>query len=191
MKGRKWQLTVKADGSSCTIAFSPTIDFEHPQIVCSRNLRLKHETADGKIPVYWQVAEKYGILDKLGDLFAGGLEYAIQGEVVGPGINKCKNKETEYKFLCFRIWDIKNQQWLNPNETVELCKKLQIPHVQIVKDDFAFFDEIKTMDDALKFAEGKTAEGNEREGVVLKTIDSLPYASFKIVSNKYLLKQED
>ena len=63
--------------------------------------------------------------------------------------------------------------------------------MQIVKDDFAFFDEITTMEEALKFAEGKTAEGNEREGVVLKTIDSLPYASFKIVSNKYLMKQED
>ena len=191
MKGRRWQVSCKHDGSSCTIAFSPTIDFDNPQIVCSRNLRLKRETADGKIPVYWQVAEKYGIIDKLGDLFVGGLEYAIQGEVVGPGINKCKNRETEYKFLCFRIWDIKSQQWLNPKETVELCKKLQIPHVQIVKDDFAFFDEITTMEEALKFAEGKTAEGYEREGVVLKTVDSLPYASFKIVSNKYLMKQED
>ena len=191
MKGRRWQVSCKHDGSSCTIAFSPTIDFENPQIVCSRNLRLKRETADGKIPVYWQVAEKYGIIDKLGDLFVGGLEYAIQGEVVGPGINKCKNKETEYKFLCFRIWDIKNQKWVNPQETVELCKKLQIPHVQIVKDDFAFFNEITTMEDALKFAEGKTAEGHEREGIVCKTVDDGPYASFKVVSNKYLMKQED
>lgn len=191
MKGRVWQVSCKHDGTSCTIAFSPTIDFDNPNIVCSRNLRLKHETADGKIPVYWQVAEKYGIIDKLGDLFVGGLEYAIQGEVVGPGINKCKNKETEYKFLCFRIWDIKNQKWVNPQATVELCKKLQIPHVQIVKDDFAFFDEITTMEDALKFAEGKTAEGHEREGIVCKTVDHGPFASFKVVSNRYLIKQED
>ena len=102
MKGRLWQMTVKADGSSCTIAFSPTIDFANPQIVCSRNLRLKPMTADGRKPVYWQVAEKYGILDKLGDLFVGGLEYALQGEVVGPGVQKCRNGEKEYKFLCFR-----------------------------------------------------------------------------------------
>jgi ATP-dependent RNA circularization protein (DNA/RNA ligase family) len=121
----------------------------------------------------------------------GGKEYAIQGEVVGPGINKCKNKETEYKFLCFRIWDIKNQKWLNPKDTIFFCEKFQIPHVQIVKDDFAFFDEITTMEDALKFAEGKTAEGHEREGIVCKTVDDGPFASFKIVSNKYLMKQED
>ena len=191
MKGRKWQLTVKADGSSCTIAFSPTIDFEHPQIVCSRNLRLKHETADGKTPVYWQVAEKYGILDKLGDLFVGGLEYAMQGEVVGPWVQKCRNGEKEYKFLCFRIWDIKNQKWVNPNETVDICKKLQIPHVQVLKTDYPFFDEVHSYDEAVELAVGKTAEGNEREGIVCKTVDNGPYASFKVISPKYLLKNEE
>ena len=191
MKGRKWQVTVKADGSSCTIAFSPTIDFDNPLIVCSRNLRLKRETADGKIPVYWQVAEKYGILDKLGDLFVGGLEYAMQGEVVGPGVQKCRNGEKEYKFLCFRIWDIKNQKWLNPNETVELCKKLQIPHVQVLKTDYPFFDEVHNYDESVELAIGKTAEGNEREGIVCKTVDNGPYASFKVISPKYLLKNEE
>lgn len=191
MKGRRWQVSCKHDGTSCTIAFSPTIDSDNPNIVCSRNLRLKREAADGKIPVYWQMAEKYGILETLAKLFGEGEEYAVQGEIVGPGINKCRNKETDFKFFCFRIYDIKNQKWVNPKETVELCKKFNIPHVQIVKDDFAFFDEITTMDEALKFAEGKTLEGNEREGIVCKTVDDKPFASFKAVSNRYLLKQED
>lgn len=191
LKGRRWQVSCKHDGTSCTIAFSPTIDSDNPNIVCSRNLRLKREAADGKIPVYWQMAEKYGILDTLAKLFGEGEEYAVQGEIVGPGINKCRNKETDLKFFCFRIYDIKNQKWVNPKKTVELCTKLNIPHVQIVKDDFAFFDEITTMDDALKFAEGKTLEGNEREGIVCKTVDDKPFASFKVVSNRYLLKQED
>lgn len=191
MKGRRWQVTCKHDGTSCTIAFSPTIDFENPNIVCSRNLRLKRESSDGSVPVYWQMAEKYGILEMLSVLFVGGCEYAIQGEIVGPGIQKDRNKEKELTFLCFRIWDIKKQTWVNPKETVELCDKLQIPHVQVVKDDFAFFDEISSMDEALKFAEGKTDEGNEREGIVCKTVDDGPYASFKVISNRYLLKQED
>lgn len=191
-KGRRWQVTCKHDGSSCTIAFSPTIDFDNPKIVCSRNLRLKRETADGKVPVYWQVAEKYKLLDKLAEMLAGaGYEYALQGEVVGPGINGDRNKETEYKFYCFRIWDIAHQKWVNPKESYALCEEFDIPHVQVIRDDFAFFDEIKTMDEALKFAEGKTAEGNEREGIVCKTVDDGPYASFKVVSNRYLMKQED
>jgi len=192
MKGRVWQVTCKHDGTSCTIAYSKMIDEENPEIVCSRNLRLKPEQADGKIPVYWQMAKQYDVLNKLKGLSESvGIEYAVQGEIVGPGINKCKNKEQTYKFLVFRIYDITHQKWVNPVDTVKMCEMLGLEHVQIVKSNFAFFDEIKTMEDALKFAEGKTAEGNEREGVVLKTIDALPYASFKIVSNKYLMKQED
>ena len=192
MKGRVWQVSCKHDGTSCTIAYSKMIDEENPEVVCSRNLRLKPEQADGKIPVYWQMAKQYDVLNKLKALAeSSGFEFAVQGEIVGPGINKCKNKENAYKFLVFRIYNITRQTWVNPVETVNMCKSLGLEHVQIVKDAFAFFDEITTMADALKYAEGKTAEGNEREGVVLKTIDTLPYASFKIVSNKYLLKQED
>ena len=192
MKGRVWQVSCKHDGTSCTIAYSKMIDEDNPEVVCSRNLRLKPEQADGKIPVYWQMAKQYDVLNKLKGLSESiGIEYAVQGEIVGPGINKCKNKERAYKFLVFRIYDITHQKWVNPVDTVKMCESLGLEHVQIVKDNFAFFDEIKTMDEALKFAEGKTAEGNEREGVVLKTIDTLPYASFKIVSNKYLMKQED
>lgn len=191
MKGRKWQVSVKADGTSCTIAFSPKIDFETPEIVCSRNLRLKKETAAGVVPVYWQVAEKYNILKKLSEALLGGMEYALQGEVVGPGIQKDRNKESEYMFKCFRIYDIANQKFLNPNETIAFCKEFNIPHVEVLETDFPFFDEITTMEEALKFAEGKTKEGNEREGIVCKTCDDGPYASFKVVSNRYLMKQED
>jgi hypothetical protein len=191
MKGRKWQVSCKHDWTSCTIAYSPKIDFENPGIVCSRNLRLKNITAAGVVPLYWQMNQKYNILGKLAEALARGMEYAIQGEIVGPGIQKDRNKESEFVFKCFRIWDIANQKFLNPNETVAFCKEFDIPHVEVLKTDFQFFDEITTMEDALKFAEGKTKEGNEREGIVCKTCDDGPYASFKIVSNKYLMKQED
>lgn len=191
-KGRRWQVTCKHDGTSCTMAYSTIIDSENPEVVCSRNLRLKPPAETDKISVYWQMAEKYGVMDKLKTLSESkGVEYALQGEIVGPGIQKCRNKESEHVFHVFRIYDITHQIWVNPNETVELCKSLEIPHVEIIKSDFKFFDEITTMDDALKFAEGKTEEGNEREGVVCKTVDDLPFASFKVVSNKYLMKQED
>lgn len=191
MKGRKWQVSVKADGTSCTIAYSQTIDFDDPAVVCSRNLRLKKATASGEVPIYWQMAYKYNILGKLAEALVGGMEYAVQGEIVGPGIQKCRNKELEAQFKCFRIYDIAHQKFLNPNETVAFCKKFDIPHVEVLETDYPFFDNITNMEDALKFAEGKTNEGNEREGVVCKTCDDGPYASFKIVSNRYLLKQED
>lgn len=190
-KGRLWQVTEKADGTSTTCAYSPTIDAENPVIVCSRNLRLKRETAAGAIPVYWQMAEKYHMPEKLKEYYEKtGVELAIQFETVGPGVNADRDKYTEHEGLVFRIWDITNQNYFNPNETVEFCKNNDIPHVRVLESSFQFFDKITTYEEAMKMAEGKTLRGNEREGIVCKTVDDSPYCSFKIVSNRYLLKQE-
>jgi ATP-dependent RNA circularization protein (DNA/RNA ligase family) len=84
----------------------------------------------------------------------------------------------------FRIWDIKNQKWLTCNERYKVCKDLNIPHVPVL--------EVKTLKDfdldrdkILLYAEGYTAAGHEREGVVFKSIDGDFH--FKAVSNRYLL----
>lgn len=192
MKQRTWEVTVKADGTSCTVAWCPSYDQVNPNIVCSRNLRLKQTDASGKESVYWQMAKKYKILESARDYFEKTAdEIAFQGEIVGPGIQKDRNKENEHTFKCFRIWDISHSRWFHPDNARKICEGYGIPYVEVLHTKFRFFDEIKTMEDALKFAEGKTAEGNEREGVVLKTDDYSEFASFKIVSNKYLLKGED
>ena len=191
-KNRLWQVTEKADGSSTTCAYSPTIDADNPVIVCSRNLRLKRETAAGTVPVYWQMAEKYNMPVKLKEHYdKTGIELAIQFETVGPGINADKDKYTEHEGLVFRIYDITNQKFLNPDETVEFCKKNALSHVRVLETTFPFFAAVTSYDDAMKMAEGKTLRGNEREGIVCKTVDDGPYLSFKVVSNRYLLKQED
>ena len=193
MQGRVWQVTQKHDGMSCTIAYSPSIDTENPEIVCSRNNRMKRETAAGDVPVVWRMAEKYHVLETLKRMYerSGGTEeYALQGEIVGPGIQCDRGGEKDHELRAFRMWRIPEQRYFRPDALVELCRTWGIPHANVVEKEMRFFDEVKTMDDALKFAEGKTPQGYEREGVVLKTVDSGDYASFKIVSNRYLLKEE-
>lgn len=192
MKGRTWQVTQKHDGMSCTIAYAPSIDQKNPVIVCSRNQRLKPFGKTGIISVYWQMAMKYKIVDRLRELYesSGGTEeFAIQGEIVGPGINSDRNRENEHTFYAFRMWRIPWQRFFGPDYLVSICQGWGIPHVNVIKDKFKFFDEITNIEDALKFAEGKTPEGNEREGIVCKTVDAGPYASFKVASNTYLLKE--
>ncbi len=193
MKGRVWQVTQKHDGMSCTIAYSPTIDPGNPEIVCSRNNRVKRETANGEIPVVWRMAEKYRVLETLKRVYerSGGTEeYALQGEVVGPGIQGDRGGETEHEFRAFRMWNIRDHGYVKPDWLVSLCAEWGIPHANVVADGMRFFDEVTTMEDALRFAEGKTKNGREREGVVLKTVDAGDYASCKIVSNRYLLKED-
>ena len=191
-KGLTFEVTAKDDGSSETIAYSPTIDEDDPLVVCSRNLRLKRPEEGGKVSAFWQVVAKYGIEDKLKSLYEStGKEYALQGECVGCGINGNKDRYSDFEFHVFRIWDIRESHFVAPEERREICKRLDIPHVQVVAKNFPFFDKITTMEEALKFAEGKTLRGNEREGVVLKQDDGKGDLHFKIVSNRYLLKMED
>ena len=192
MKGRLFEVTAKDDGTSATIFFSPAIDDREPFGVCSRNLRLKRPAEGEKGSAFWQVAANDGLEDKLKAHYAAtGQQLALQGELVGPGINSDRDRYMDFEFHVFRIWDVVAQRFLPPKERVALCERLAIRHVQVLAMDFPFFDELPTMDDALRYAEGKTLRGNEREGIVMKASDGIDDTHFKVVSNRYLLKQQD
>lgn len=192
MTTRRFEVTEKNDGSSVTVFLSPTVDEENPFGVCSRNLRLKPVMNDGSVPVPWQVAEKLGLREKLAKANEKlHTELAFQGELVGPGINGNRDLYTEYEWHVFKVWDIKNRRFLVPGHAEDLCKDLEIPYVPVIARDMQVFNEIHTVADMLKFAEGKTARGHEREGLVFKSSDpELPFISFKAVSNAYLLKAD-
>ena len=192
MKGRKFQITEKADGSSCTVFYSPTIDAENPYGVCSRNLRLKEVDNNGNESLMHKVAKKYNLEQILRNHFnETGEELAIQAELVGPGVNSNRDKFPDWEIRAFYVWNITKQEYYNPNCAYEFCKKHDIPHVKVIDTDIPFFDRINNLKDALSFADGKTDRGNLREGVVLKSTDEMQRVSFKIISNKYLLKEED
>lgn len=189
-KGMKWEVSSKDDGSSFTMFYSPMVDAEVPFGVCSRNLRLKPVDAKGGVPLGYQMAAKYNVQEKLKAYTEKtGIELALQGELVGPGIQKDRDKYLEHEWHVFKVWDITNQQFLLPKERRELCIQLDIPHVEIVAEELDVFSEFPTCESLLKFAEGKTARGNEREGLVFKSTTERGL-SFKAVSNKYLLKSE-
>lgn len=185
-KERYFEVTNKDDGSSITMFWSPTNDPEHPFGVCSRNLRLKPEKADGTVPLPWLMAAKYGVEKKLSEIADG--EFAFQGELIGPGIQSNRDLFTEHEWHVFRVWDIANQRFLQPLEARALCANLGLKYVTVVAESLQVFKYYDTVDKLLAFAEGKTARGNEREGLVFKAVDE-PYLSFKAVSNRYLLKQ--
>lgn len=188
-KDMEWEATAKDDGSSTTMFYSPTIDEGLPFGVCSRNQRLREDGKDGA-PVGYKMAYKYGVMEKLKAHYdETGHEIALQGELVGPGINSDRDKYQTYEWHVFKVFDITEQKYLLPGERRALCEKLGIPHVQLVSPAVKIFSECPTMDSVLKYAEGKTARGNEREGVVFKSL-TVHDLSFKAVSNRYLLKSD-
>lgn len=190
MKNRRFQVTEKVDGMSVTMFYSPTVDPENPFGVCSRNLRLKPVMNDGSIPLAWQLAQKLNVETALrAYTVLTRDEVALQGELAGPGINGNRDLRTTHEWMVFRAYNITQGRFLTPPETEALCRSAGIPHVPVLVKDCPAFELWPTFDKLMEFAQGKTDRGNEREGIVCKTVDA-PYVSFKVVSNKYLLKSE-
>ena len=73
----------------------------------------------------------------------------------------------------------------------KIREKAGLQYVPVIAESMDVFAEFTDIDALLSFAEGKTARGNEREGVVLKASDGVDDTHFKVVSNRYLLKQQD
>lgn len=188
-KERYFEVTNKDDGSSITMFFAPDEDPENPFGVCSRNLRLKPQKADGTAPLPWLMAAKYDVENKLRKFWKDyGTRLALQGELIGPGIQSNRDLLTEHEWHVFRIWSISSGKFVLPPVARSLCDMLGLKYVTVVAPALQVFKYYDTVDKLLAFAEGKTARGNEREGLVFKAVDE-PYLSFKAVSNRYLLKQ--
>ena len=171
-----WEVTEKLDGSSMTVYI---IDGEVG--VCSRNLDLK----PNKDNSLWATAYKNEIDVKL---IQSCCNLAIQGELVGNGIQGNIYKMRDQEFYVYDIYDIDAGRYFTPAERVAYCKAWDIKHVPVFKSDFMLTTE--TVADLLQMAEGKsvmgTIAGPEREGLVYKCNEQ--QVSFKTVSNKFLLK---
>jgi RNA ligase (TIGR02306 family) len=169
-----FELTEKLEGSSMTCYL-----IEQEFGVCSRNLDLKRNDDN----TLWKVAIEDKIELKM--RIAGLDNHAIQGELVGPGIQSNIYKLSKPMFFVFDIYDIKKGVYMNPVERQAMIKVLQLNHVPVLTNDKDLG--IGTVDELLLWAEGKSFLNGkqEREGIVFKQIDG--GMTFKAISNKYLL----
>lgn len=188
LKNVEWEVSEKNDGSSMTVFFAPNTRTERPYGVCSRNFELKLDDNDSP---WIKTAEKFMLKEKLEKFFDfTGREIALQGELVGPGMNGNRDNYEDLEFHIFRIWNIDEQNYMTTEQRYDFCKKFDIPHVKIIHKNMRVFDTFSDIAEVLLFAEGKTDRGNEREGLVFKEANTSTPRSFKAVSNKYLLKQK-
>jgi RNA ligase (TIGR02306 family) len=165
-----WEVSVKLDGSSITI-------FRHDDElrVCSRNIELK-TTAESNIFV--QQANKIG--ERIPNFIA------IQGELMGPGIQGNRERFSEHQLFVYDIFDISQQKYLSSDERLEFCARLGLQHVPIIERSSKMPDSVAS---ALTLADGKSIRAAVREGIVFKSIQN-PERSFKAISNKFLLKDK-
>lgn len=168
-----WEITEKLDGSSCTFYLDEDGEF----FVCSRNQKLKQDSGCK----FWKVAKQNNVEEQMrsNNLFG----YAIQGELVGEGIQKNRYKRVGHDFYAFDIQ--KNGKFLPPTERRSVLAQLGIPHVPVLNDCASTPGSVS---EALKIAEGiSDLADTQREGVVYKA-NIHNVISFKAISNKFLLK---
>ena len=174
-----WEVTEKLDGSSMTVY---VIDGEVG--VCSRNLDLKRNSDNS----LWRAAIKYSLEEKLIGI---GRNIAVQGELVGNGIQGNMYKMRDQDFLVYDMYDIDSGRYFTPAERKAFVTEYKLNHCPVLHSTTQLLDS-DTVESLLQVAEGKSVMGMigcEREGLVFKCNEK--QLSFKAISNKFLLKGGD
>jgi RNA ligase (TIGR02306 family) len=171
-----FEITEKLDGTSVT-CFLHEGEFG----VCSRNLELKRDENN----TLWKIAIENKIEEKLKSI---GKNLALQGELVGPGIQKNPLQLKELTYFVYDVFDISEQKYLGANERFDLVTNLGLNHVPLISY-FKILDNYN-MEELLEFAKGDSTFGKfKREGIVCKAVDGS--ISFKAINNDYLLKHKE
>lgn len=185
-----WDLSEKLDGTSTTFFTYKSKVWGFPKMcfgVASRNIWLK--TPDNSN--YWQIAKIYDLEKKMKDLG----EIVIQGEIVGPRIQKNKYNLTRLDFYVFNI--VQNGKRLSYAEMTPICCQLglkQVPFIgnlvpsskwEYTEDHHKIIQEMITMSDA-----HSQLFATPREGLVWR-LNSNPLISFKVINPNFLLKNDE
>lgn len=190
-----WYTSIKLDGVSCTAGL-----FEDGFLIGGRNQWYKGPN------MYTETVKKYGDLEtKLKEyLEATGVYVVFQGELCGPGIQSNKLKLKEKEWFVFNVFVSKTGEYdsykkLDLISMLAMCEKFGLKHVPIVdskdKFDFKTGDSVdKLVENLLKYADNfkyrtyfeDAAPSQIVEGLVFRLNDMTN--SFKVISNKFLLK---
>jgi RNA ligase (TIGR02306 family) len=171
----KFYVTEKLDGSSVTYYVKDGVFG-----VCSRNLDLLEDENN----TMWKFAITTGLRERMVGL---GKNIAVQGEIIGEGIQGNPYQRIGQTVRIFNGFDIDKYDYLSLDSLLELTKVLELKTVPILDLEFTLPE---TIDELLLMAEGKSILNlkTEREGLVIRSHDRK--ISFKAISNKFLLNEK-
>jgi RNA ligase (TIGR02306 family) len=173
----EFEITEKLEGSSMTVYLIDGVFG-----VCSRNLDLKETEGNA----FWATARELDIEGKMREIPDG--DWAIQGELIGPGIQGNIYNLSKPEFHVFDVYNIKTGEYLKPVYRRELIQRMGLTHVPVIAIDKDLG--VGTVDDILTWAEDKSRlnPNQEREGIVFKQVNG--GMTFKAISNRYLLGEK-
>jgi len=177
-RGLTFEVTEKLDGSSMTVFFK-----DGKVGVCSRNLELIEDDSN----TFWKVAKKSCPMEGVDPSTCQ--EIAVQGELIGPGVQGNPYNRSEPYMFVFNVWDIQTGNYMEPVKCRGMANAFTelMGHVPVV----AIRQKLpETIGEVLAMSDGISVLANvPREGLVWKC-EQDPSISFKAISNKWLLKNE-
>ncbi|AWM38396.1 RNA ligase [Gemmata obscuriglobus] len=186
-QGVEFYLTEKLDGTSFT-AFVRAGEFG----VCSRNLLL--DTTDDTATLV-RVAKALGLEERLRTFAAArGHDVAVQGEVIGPGVQQNKYGLKELALKVFNVFDVSTYRYLDRSDMLTAVAELglePVPALGTLVLDHGV-DELVALSEGTSTLNPKI----QREGIVLRPLsevqdDYLGRLSFKAINPKFLLKYDE
>lgn len=181
-KGTACYVTEKLDGSSATYYLN-----EGEFGVCSRNLELIEDEEN----TFWKVARETDLENKLRSL---NKNIAIQGELVGEGIQKNKLKLKGQEVRYFNAFDIAQYAYYDFADLKQLLQDLDLPIVPILSESYSLSNDIEEI---VEFATIRSSVFDKvwAEGIVIRplkeTRDLEGRVSFKAINPKFLLKYDE
>jgi RNA ligase (TIGR02306 family) len=185
LRGREFFVTTKCDGTSSTYLR----DGEAGRVECSRNWAIAR--SDHQV---WRIAAQYELEQKLPP------DFAIQGEICGPGVQKNRLGLAAHELFVFSVYDVRAARFLDYEPFVAFCAEHRlrtVPIERVVRGaDAAAYEH--TLESWLEAARGLYPGTKQRkEGIVVRPLVEAPSAalegrlSFKVINNDFLLKDED
>ena len=180
-------ISTKMDGSSHSISLD-----EEGFHVTGHNYEYRD---DGK-SAFYELVKRDGIEDKVRQFYEseGFKVLTIQGELCAPGIQQNRLRLTRPEWYVFTIRVDGNRVGLKRMQ--EICKTLELEMVPIEEIGTDLPAKYPTVEALLERAEGNYPNGGKKEGIVIRPTEPIycerisTDLSMKVVSNKYLLKNE-
>ena len=186
--GLEYYISTKMDGSSHSLS----IEGEGFHVT-GHNYEYKD---DGKSDFYEFVKSK-GIESRMREFYneKGFASLTLQGELCGPGIQKNRLKLISPEWYVFTVRV--NGKRVGLKEMQEICEEMNLTMVPIEETGTDLSSKYPTVDALLARAEGDYPKGGKNEGIVIRPIEPVfcerigAALSMKVVSNKYLLKNDE
>ena len=187
-RGQTFAVTEKLDGTSFS-AFLRDGDLG----VCSRNLELDPADTASALVRYATHAALEARLQRLRTRF--GFDVAIQGEIIGPGIQGNKYALQQPELRVFNLLHVGERRLIDHDAAIEALDSVGIARVP----ELAPLVLNHTVDELVKLSEGPSVLNPKvhREGVVLRPFVEVAdpvlgaRLSFKVINPQFLLKYDD